>query len=274
MPSMPPPNDRVFNRPKSAGTAGARGREASQAFIFSKASRVGTAPWRYGCPYAGAKGFSPRAPGSSPFPAATQQPTITDTSAERIRPFETFTSHASLHSPPAPCRCVLIPRVRSDRPVNPVQCGHGSQCGQSGRRELGRAAYKGGSRNCPAQEAQAQMCNACEMLVAAELTLARKPGLRVFDFWPGYDVVAQPRDGRSAERLSVKSTTFKRGSAAGHPSSIAVHGNSPLIVPRDSRTGAMSPARPTAGRPAGRLSKSLLRVLHLLAHLLDEDLHV
>src|SRR5437763_11039359 len=68
---------------------------------------------------------------------------------------------------------------------------------------------RGGSRNCPAQEAQAQMGNACEMLVAAELTLARKPGLRVFDFWPGYDVVAQPRDGRSAERVSVNSTTFK-----------------------------------------------------------------
>ena len=63
-----------------------------------------------------------------------------------------------------------------------------------------------------------------------------------------------------------------------YPSLAAVHGNSsriarttssaisarssigysarnfPLIVPRDSRTGAMSPARPTAGRPAGRLS--------------------
>src|SRR5207302_6824285 len=36
----------------------------------------------------------------------------------------------------------------------------------------------------------------------------------------------------------------------------------------------ISPARQTASRPAGRLSQSLLSVLHLLAHLLDEDLHV
>src|SRR5207248_8527882 len=108
MPSMPPPNDRVFNRPKSAGTAGARGREASQAFIFSKASRVGTAPWRYGCPYAGAKGFSPRAPGSSPFPAATQQPTITNTSAERIRPFRSEEHTSELQSPyDLVCRLLL-----------------------------------------------------------------------------------------------------------------------------------------------------------------------
>jgi hypothetical protein len=58
-----------------------------------------------------------------------------------------------------------------------------------------------------------QMGDACEMLVAAELTLAGIPALKVPDNWPGYDVVAQPRDGRTLLRISVKSRTFKKGSA-------------------------------------------------------------
>ena len=37
-----------------------------------------------------------------------------------------------------------------------------------------------------------QMGDAGEMLVAAELTLAGVPALRVPDIWPGYDVIAQP----------------------------------------------------------------------------------
>ena len=37
-----------------------------------------------------------------------------------------------------------------------------------------------------------QMGDACEMLVAAELTLAGVPALKVPDNWPGYDVIAQP----------------------------------------------------------------------------------
>jgi hypothetical protein len=62
-----------------------------------------------------------------------------------------------------------------------------------------------------------QMGDACEMLVAAELTLAGVPALRVPDFWPGYDVIAQPRDliaqptDRKPLRISVKSRTFKSG---------------------------------------------------------------
>lgn len=56
-----------------------------------------------------------------------------------------------------------------------------------------------------------QMGDACEMLVAAELTLAGVPALKVPDNWPGYDVIAQPRDGRPLQRISVKSRTFKRG---------------------------------------------------------------
>lgn len=57
-----------------------------------------------------------------------------------------------------------------------------------------------------------QMGDACEMLVAAELTLAGVPALKVPDNWPGYDVIAQPVGG-NPERISVKSRTFKRGPA-------------------------------------------------------------
>jgi hypothetical protein len=55
-----------------------------------------------------------------------------------------------------------------------------------------------------------QMADACEMLVAAELTLAGVPALRVPDLWPGYYVIAQPID-RKPQRISVKSRTFKSG---------------------------------------------------------------
>lgn len=57
-----------------------------------------------------------------------------------------------------------------------------------------------------------QMGDACEMLIAAELTLAGIPALRVPDNWPHYDVIAQPAD-RSAQRISVKSRTWKKGAA-------------------------------------------------------------
>ena len=57
-----------------------------------------------------------------------------------------------------------------------------------------------------------QMGDACEMLVAAEMTLAGVPALKVPDNWPGYDVIAQPR-GEPPQRISVKSRTFKRGPA-------------------------------------------------------------
>lgn len=57
-----------------------------------------------------------------------------------------------------------------------------------------------------------QMGDACEMLVAAELTLAGIPALKAPDNWPHYDVIAQPFD-RAAQRISVKSRTFARGAA-------------------------------------------------------------
>ncbi len=57
-----------------------------------------------------------------------------------------------------------------------------------------------------------QMGDACEMLVAAELTLAGIPALKVPDNWPGYDIIAQPQ-GREPLKISVKSRTFKQGAA-------------------------------------------------------------
>jgi hypothetical protein len=58
-----------------------------------------------------------------------------------------------------------------------------------------------------------QMGDACEMLVAAELTLAGVPALKVPDNWPGYDVIAQRQDATEPLRISVKSRTYKEGAA-------------------------------------------------------------
>lgn len=57
-----------------------------------------------------------------------------------------------------------------------------------------------------------QMGDACEMLIAAELTLAGVPSIKGPDNWPGYDVIAQPPN-RYPQRISVKSRTFKNGAA-------------------------------------------------------------
>jgi len=55
------------------------------------------------------------------------------------------------------------------------------------------------------------MGDACEMLIAAEITLAGVPALKMPDNWPCYDVIAQPKDGGPPQRISVKARTFKRG---------------------------------------------------------------
>ena len=55
------------------------------------------------------------------------------------------------------------------------------------------------------------MGDACEMLVAARLTLAGIPATKMPDGWPGYDVIAQPKGGGFPQRISVKSRTFRRG---------------------------------------------------------------
>jgi TetR/AcrR family transcriptional regulator, transcriptional repressor of bet genes len=54
--------------------------------------------------------------------------------------------------------------------------------------------------------------DACALLVAAELTLAGVPALKAPEYWPGYNVIAQPR-GRPPQRVLVKSGTFTRGAA-------------------------------------------------------------
>ena len=56
-----------------------------------------------------------------------------------------------------------------------------------------------------------QMGDACEMLVAAELTLAGVPAMKMLENWPRYDVIAQPNTGGPPQRISVKSRTFKKG---------------------------------------------------------------
>jgi hypothetical protein len=59
-----------------------------------------------------------------------------------------------------------------------------------------------------------QMGDACEMLVASEITLAGVPALKMPDNWPGYDVIAQPTDNRGPQRISVKARTFRAGEGA------------------------------------------------------------
>ena len=49
------------------------------------------------------------------------------------------------------------------------------------------------------------------MFIAAEMTLAGVPALKMPDNWPCYDVAAQPTGGGATQRISVKSRTFKRG---------------------------------------------------------------
>ena len=56
-----------------------------------------------------------------------------------------------------------------------------------------------------------QMGDACEMLIAAELTLAGFPAMKAPDNWPDYDVVAQPEGGGPLIRISVKSRTYITG---------------------------------------------------------------
>jgi AcrR family transcriptional regulator len=57
------------------------------------------------------------------------------------------------------------------------------------------------------------MDDACAMLVAAEMTLAGMPAMKAPDYWPGYNVVAQP-PGRDPQRVLVKSGTLIRGAVS------------------------------------------------------------
>jgi len=62
----------------------------------------------------------------------------------------------------------------------------------------------------PRDYASKQMGDASEMPVAAEVTLAGVPALKMPDNWPHYDVIAQPKVG-VPQRIYVRSRTFKRG---------------------------------------------------------------
>jgi len=79
--------------------------------------------------------------------------------------------------------------------------------------DVGQAADDEPRKGDKAAYTTKQMGDACEMLVAAELTLAGVPALKASDYWPGYDVIAQRQDGSAPQRISVKSRTFKRGGA-------------------------------------------------------------
>ncbi len=57
-----------------------------------------------------------------------------------------------------------------------------------------------------------QMGDACEMVVAGELTLAGIPALTVPDNWPHYDILAQPENADPV-CVSVKSRTFSKGAS-------------------------------------------------------------
>jgi len=48
-----------------------------------------------------------------------------------------------------------------------------------------------------------QMGDACEMLVAAEMTHAGVLALKVPDCWPHYDVIAQPQGGGIPQRVQL-----------------------------------------------------------------------
>ena len=57
-----------------------------------------------------------------------------------------------------------------------------------------------------------QLGDACEMLVAAEMTLAGIPTLKVPDNWPHYDLIAQRPESTTPLRISVKARTYKKTS--------------------------------------------------------------
>jgi hypothetical protein len=55
-----------------------------------------------------------------------------------------------------------------------------------------------------------QMGDACEMIVAGQMTLAGVPTQKMADNWPGYDLIAQPAD-LPPQRISVKARTWESG---------------------------------------------------------------
>jgi hypothetical protein len=55
------------------------------------------------------------------------------------------------------------------------------------------------------------MGDACEMLIAGELTLAGNPAALMPKHWRSYDLVVERKGVDAPQRISVKSRTFKKG---------------------------------------------------------------
>jgi AcrR family transcriptional regulator len=64
----------------------------------------------------------------------------------------------------------------------------------------------------PGDYATAQLSDACELLVAAELMLAGVPAFKAPEYWPGRGVIARP-PGRDPQRIVVKSGALEYGAA-------------------------------------------------------------
>lgn len=81
-----------------------------------------------------------------------------------------------------------------------------------------------------------QMGDACDLLVAAELTLAGIPAIKVPDHWPGYDVIAQPPGASAPQRISVKSGTLEQEPAyIGYRATDSFDWLALVILPEDSK---------------------------------------
>jgi hypothetical protein len=124
-----------------------------------------------------------------------------------------------------------------------------------------------------------QMGDACEMLVAAELTLAGIPASTLPGFWPGHDVIAQPRDGRPPQRVSVKSRTFKLGAAfVGYYDTDAFDWLAIVFLPGDNQTArrffiipkALADAKARRDKPTAKTAKERYWRLDEVAQLFPE----
>ncbi len=93
--------------------------------------------------------------------------------------------------------------LRSVFPAQFSKLGTAAQEPKTRRETAARLALQ------PPSQAASQIDGACEMLVAAELTLAGVPALSVPNYWRGYDVLAQPA-GRDPQRIVVKSAMSRR----------------------------------------------------------------
>jgi hypothetical protein len=131
---------------------------------------------------------------------------------------ETSTSPPSVpqkHCGKETCATNIVELIRSHRDNKESSLG---PCGENGYMEKSFELQEKGDAPmttkipCTPKYTTKQMGDACEMLVAAELTLAGIPAQKAADNWRGYDVFAQPPGNCKPLRISVKSRTFKRGS--------------------------------------------------------------